>query len=377
MRNLLLLTAALGMTGVASAQNTASVSQTGNGNDAELSQVLASTATVGVTGNDNDVFMTQSDSRATVTVNGDNNLVGRRYLPSGTPSFPDNAFEQRNGSEVDISQTGDHNAVLGGQINNSGQQTPGQNGATAMITQISSASYAGTGFSNELFVQQQSAGVDADVYQENTGSTTNFAEIRQNNGSGHYADMSQIGEGNDLRVKQGGGSNAQSEAIQDGDRNTMDIDQIGGGAATANARSTGDDNYVKIDQHYIGGPAQNATVTQDGDGNRTSVIQDDIDNGPSGLGHSATIATTGDMNTAMLRQLGSDHTVMVTVNGDGNRLEGLGGAGTAAFQDGSGHELTVMQTGNGNVIQSSQTGMGNTETVTQMGNGNSSIVTQN
>lgn len=150
--------------------------------------------------------------------------------------------------------------------------------------------------------------------------------------SGGGAFVDQIGNSNIGTVLQTA-PNAFARIAQDGDDNEADIAQRGSGTAYADARQTGSNNFTAVRQD---GAGQNVShVTQEGSNNWAWSNQRN-----DGAVHNGAILTQlGDRNDISLLQDGSDNRAKLTQNGNENGM-------------------TVAQTGNGNRLEWTQNGDG-------------------
>ncbi len=375
MKKLALLAFALVFVATANAQSSATTNQSGSGNNAQVTQANSSTASVTQNGREadtppdgfvgNDVHINQAASTATIGQDGEENVVG------GIPLSPRSEFVQTDGSDLKVSQVGARNVTLGSQAG----------GSTADIVQNTSANLYGEGNAVEL---TQTDGANVRVYQNFNGRDGGFyggaeAYINQSGGSLNDADVYQTGDGNRVDVTQSAGDNNYAEAYQRGFGASAALTQQGSDnrAYVNQGRQNGHAGYTPtITGEGSGIDASSAIINQFSDNNYASVAQSNrnvsvyttntaVITQQGGMTNNAEFAQIGDDNVARLLQGGTLNTADVRQDGDGNRVEGLGGIGTAALQNGSGHTLSVMQTGNGHVAQVGQTGSGNSTTITQ------------
>ncbi|MEM1115453.1 MAG: hypothetical protein AAGJ11_03040 [Bacteroidota bacterium] len=351
MRNLLALALAFGLTTAASAQNnSATVSQTGSSNAADVDQAGGATATVTQSLEDNvadidqvgastvtlvqatatDRFGNQTDGHsATIQqIGGDGNIVN---LYQGTSS---NSLGAAGSQTADIFQDGSDNVVAGSFDGLDPAVQDSRSDADADIDQLGNRNFVDFEDGNELTVLQ-----DGD---------DNFAQTQ----GGGVVDIDQIGNNNDatsMRIR-------TSTIYQQGDDNE----------ATARAFGASADNTVDISQvgnHNIATAEQFRTgtflVDQDGDWNSATV---DLGSGSGG-----SAGTTA----------GLDYDITQNANGFGAAGASNSFDATVRFND---NTATVDQelTGAGmNSISLDQLSAGNTATLTQIGVGNAVTTTQN
>ncbi len=363
MRNLLLLGAAFGLATTASAQsNTADVEQTGSSHSADIDQTGSSNdadVLQSGTGNildlvqngaGNEAFVTQTTDPSRAGVSADVNQSGTsQYAEVEQTGTSPGAYAEV--KQDDGSGTGNNAAYI--------TQQRSQDGATSLIHQSGSGNTA-TNF-------QDAGGINQSyIYQGQTdgASSGNIASVTQDRSAPGpdasafkaIANVYQDGTANDANVNQSLSANAQATIDQDGTSNVADVDQW---------------NTIGID------PSHQASITQAGEFNFGRIEQ----GGDATAASSATIQQTGgDSNAAFIDQegLGGGHMATAIQSGDNNRVEGLGGLGTAALQSGTGHTFMVTQGGLGsNVAQISQTGdLGHSATISQDGSTNTVSVTQ-
>ena len=324
-------------------KSTADVDQNGSGNTGSITQTDNSsivpntthTAVLDQDGTDNQATITQTNLNSAIVNNGD-----------------DADVEQDGSNHIaTVSQSGarDQYAEIN-QVNSGGSAL----GNEAIITQSgsrASQSYVDQVGEDNFAYNYQRAGNfnSSDIDQDGSGNIANVLQDRDAPGDDvspvlAHSWVDQDGFGNDANVNQSLQVNAEAHVTQDGTGNMADIDQW---------------NTIQID------PSHYASVTQtNGDLNFGRVEQ----GGDTNARNWASITQmNGDSNTAFVDQqgLGGDHMATVTQDGNSNRVEGLGGLGTAALQDGFDHTLTISQTGDLNVAQVGQQGSGNTATITQ------------
>ena len=303
--------------------STASITQTGDGNDGLIDQLGAEfTASISSTGNDND---------ATILQNGANAM------------------------SASIGQTGDgHGATITQDFANSASASITQEGATnaASITQ----------------------------------SATNVAEARPPNGVVATIEQlsnfagSNLGTSNSASILQAGLSLGTTAAITQEDvfRATASIDQSGGAQHASIFQGIAIDGFASILQR---GTSQNATVDQTSTANRSAGRIDQ-----AGDGHSALIRQyfNSNDNTADIVQRASANNA--TIIQSGSSAEGGSGVATwndaSILQEGSANQASIRQTGAGsaeamNVATINQFSSGNVAGIAQHGGGgNTALINQ-
>ena len=349
MKKLLLLTLTLFAVPALAQSNEATVDQSGANHDADVTQSgLDNDADVLQTGNDNDATLnqngTENEAVITQTTNPVYAGVDADVEQLGTSQYAEvtqTGASPRAYAEVrqsDGGGTGDNEAYI--------TQQRSQNDSRAVAHQSGTSNYASsfqdTGGNNEAYIYQgQTDGSSVDneaiVIQDRTAPGDDASP------SHAFATVYQDGTLNAANVNQSLSVNAEAYVDQDGTSNVADIDQW---------------NTIAID------PSHSASIVQGGAENYGRIQQ----GGDANERNQAWISQTGgDFIEAFLDQkgLGGNHWAEVTQDGSSNRVEGLGGLGTAALQDGADHVLTVSQPGDLNVAQSSQLGSGNAATITQ------------
>ena len=237
------------------------------------------------------------------------------------------------------------------------------------------------GLSNSAEVgQSETQAFTADVNQE---GDRNQAIASQNSGTGGVIDIDQFGSSNVADVNQDR-VNGQSpvytmaRVLQEGELNEADVDQVSATNATADVLQFGDRNDAIVEQFNQTDvdPNHSAYVRQEGSSNFAHLDQSAEE---VAAANGADIRQFGTSNQARLDQdgLAGGHTAEIRQEGTGNRLEGLGGAGTFALQAGSGHTLDVFQAGSSNRALVSQMGLSNVGDISQSGTSNVATINQN
>ena len=160
--------------------------------------------------------------------------------------------------------------------------------------------------------------------------------------SGRGAFIDQVGDSNRADVRQTA-PNAYARVEQNGSANEADVAQLGSGTAYAQSTQNGDGNFARIEQ---GGTGQNvAYLTQSGTGNWARSNQFAL----GAIHNGAQLTQTGNYNDMSLLQDGSDNRAVLTQEGDNN--------GMTAAQVGDGNRLIWIQQGNNlSDLQVTQTG---------------------
>jgi hypothetical protein len=157
---------------------------------------------------------------------------------------------------------------------------------------------------------QFSAGNEAFITQYQTGGSGDNISTIDQSGSviGHYADITQVGSGN------------QAYVVQTGDVNSAIINQ------------TGSSNYVSTNQNGLGSSTattdvNSISINQTGSNNSANAIQ-------NGYGNSMSLTQTGNANTFTATQLGNDNSISFSQPG---------GLGANVSEIGNGNVLSVNQ----------------------------------
>ncbi|GAB2631205.1 hypothetical protein [Belliella aquatica] len=308
MKKTSLIFAALFATTFAMAQNTATTTQTGNGNGAETTQ----------TGN----------NTSTTTQAGPNNIAETTQVGQNSASINQSNFATP-GHFASISQQGDQGSAG---IGNSADIVQQQRGASATIEQVGDNNRAGLTQAGPNDAGTAVA-TTAGIYQkgnDNLLSTVNGNGVIGNaNGSAYmqngtsfpndksFLQVDQLGDGNKAGVYLMGGTDAS--ILQDGNLNSASINSQSNATGALNLASiaqTGDENTARIDQ----GPRGSSLFS--GDDNHASIGQDGFDNTASinqfGEGNRATLTQLGDLNLGTISQTGIGHIATMTQNGMSN-----------------------------------------------------------
>ncbi len=273
---------------------------------------------------------------------------------------------------------------------------------TASITQ----DMVGQGFNDQYYfgnyaeIYQDGSGHDVSLLQlgnnkhtaggHGTGTVTRGAYVTQT-GTGQTAVIEQRGRGNQITVTQSVANNyAEHKILADERTNSTygTIDQNGTGNSaiqTFNPDFTPSighqyDDYFTAIQQGDGNSATQTIHTEWGHNNEESIEQYGNDNNASQLQeasgaslNTASIVQDGNENVAKQEQFGSQNDASISSTGSFN--------GTVAdpiliTQDGTGNIGTIIQTGDYNAALISQTGDAHNASITQIGNNNSASVTQ-
>lgn len=344
----LLLIAAFGlMASPALAQNNATVSSTGDDNDATVNQTYTASSGYGI----NNATITQQgdEDTASATQSGAGNeskIVQKNWgtpghiaqvSQTGDGNWSDVLQEQR-GAEAGIDQNGTENQV---NLKQAGPNDAGDGVAmSAGITQDGDYNKVG-GYSDYDGVAYQKNGTSfpndlntLDVYQ---AGSYNKAGVWQEHHA--EADIDQDGNWNEARVYQqaapAGGDLGYAKVDQSGDYNDADVNQVGEGHYV-DLGQDGDSNIADIDQY--GGNGNRAMFSQSDDA-EAYVNQNGNDNAIVGVGSDISGGTYAQGNSLNGSYLDVDQL------GDGNVLfldQNNGGTATV-MQDGLTNTATVVQ----------------------------------
>ena len=344
MRNLLVLAAALGLAGVANAQNSADVDQTGTSNSATASQSGGATLSVTQGTRLNQVTSTQVGASTAIVVQssntnpntdghvatlsqvgGDGNFISLSQS-FGTPRPQGN-------HTATISQDGNDNVVAGDTDGTSYDpaEQESRSDRRATVNQ--------TGDRNRLNFAD---GADLTVDQD---GADNYAETR----GGGRVDIDQIGTFNDAYSL---GANT-STIYQEGDRNEARVrGGFAGSRHDVDISQVGSDNVARANGDPRGG---STAVDQDGDFNSATMDYGNPSNrDASGVDYDVT------QDAGAFGAMGASNSFDATVRGEDNTAtvrQTLTAAGM--------NSIVLQQLSDGNAATLTQTGVGNTATVTQ------------
>jgi hypothetical protein len=397
MKNLLLIAAFGLFASPAFAQNSASTTQSGTGNDADVIQNGSNSATVSQSGTDNDADVIQggqggvapvTGNSVTITQDGAENEAQSRQVGTdgigvisqtgdrNLASRSDGIYDSGTSNEAYLTQVGDDNeaearfnptpsrtnssvvridqGVSGDEAFNSFARARLQGGDMndVDIDQFGSDNQAKVdivGGSNDVFVLQNGTGDAFNIVDIDQGGDDNVAQAIQgrqggdNPSFGNSITIDQDGDFNFARSEQVG-TNGTGVITQVGDRNeaSRGIDEVpglydSGDGNEAYLTQVGDDNAIEVRFNPQAGGSNSNVVN----------VDQGIVGGTLSFDSEASIRVVGDLNNVDVDQLGSDHEVRVRING--------GDSGT----------VTIMQTGMGNDAEAIQAGSGNTATITQ------------
>lgn len=364
--------------------NSADLNQTGNANQATLTQIGVGQSIMATQFNDENML--------SATQAGDG---------SGLISFQDG---YRN--EAEIWQQGDDNDLALTQLglyNFSDYFLVGSAASGFIVQQgtdnLALAELYGDGSITEI--EQYGSDNAADVYI--SGDHNAFSAYQSGNFNESWGTVD-FGYDNSITTWQSGQENYSDVTIlnwagsgtdsinnhiyveQDGDRNVSNILMRGIGN-DVQSYQYGVENNVDISQRYYGGTY--IFSMQDGYANDLQLEVRGVNNSYSGLQSGSensvelemfsnrgdvTVDQSGQLNSLSLLLSNLDNQAFVSQWGDSNRVEGLNGG---AFEmAGSGGLLNVFQDGMGNLVQGLQMSDSSSIAVTQIGNMNTVVVAQ-
>ena len=247
-----------GLTGLTFADDLATITQSGAGNTADVSQSLTyttlTTATVNQDGNNNAASVTQHDvwnAQGSISTTGDNNTaaITQDSSPAGFA----------NDAQATILQDGTNNNATINQLgtNVGGHQT---DGAVASITQDNGVQNAVALINQTDLSQRSSATIDQSGVPSWGWTYSNSAQIDQT-GPDHVASISQLtSDGGSATIGQTGSK--QSATIFEQDSNY----------ASASVVQSGDSNVAKVSQTNVT-QISSADITQNGTTNNATIAQ--------------------------------------------------------------------------------------------------------
>lgn len=318
--------------GAIAQSNNSSVTQTGSG----------AVATVTQDGANDESTITQS-SGGTVTVHQTGNRGSTSTVTTGADDRPPESTvtvrqTDTGGSTAAIGES-NISTVIQDNVNGFGETGTG---STVDVTQVHNA--AGTG-QNSSYVQQGRNAVSGQVTVNQEGGE-NISDYSSFTSFDNDAVINQAGVGNSSIVNQ----NFQARGAY---ASVNQVNASGGGVNTA---------YIdQISDGYAATPAEfargaEAHVDQNGSNNDSSIVQ---------TGYSETMAQG---NYAESGQVGDGHTSSITQGGVDNFA--------SVMQSGVDNWSSVDQSGNANSATVTQSSSGNVSTVSQGGSGNVATVTQ-
>lgn len=348
MRNFIILAAALGLTGVAQAQSSATVDQTGTSNDATVTQSGGATIDITQGDNANEATATQVGA-STATV-----VQSSTAQPNST-----------GGHEVTIQQIGgDGNFIDFRQSFGTGGQGP-KGAHTADLFQdgndnrISGAADVSEADGFDPAFQNSRSDLDAEVDQIGDRNVTEFSNgnplsvLQQGDdnyalANGGASDIDQIGDFNDAQNR-----GASATIYQEGDQNDASVQGgFAGSRHTVDINQLGDFNLAQASGDPRGG---STTVDQDGDYNSAT-----MDYGNAGNRDASGVDYDVTQDAGAFGAMGASNSFDATVRGQNNTAT-ISQTLTAA----GANSITLSQLSDGNTATLSQTGSGNTQTVTQ------------
>lgn len=374
-----------------STSSTATITQNGNGSDADIRQRGANQAasvsqTAGSSVGSGVIDVRQNNLFSTATALQD----GTR--PGNSATVTQGAYFGSSDADIVTSQNGSNNTV-----------SVTQNAAASTVTVTQGAVLDAAG----------DAAADSDQAYGNSGTVSQ-------SGYSQVATLTQSGDNNTGSITQtessgqfySAGFENRAGLTQSGNANTGSVSQIGAVYNYSNSGTvvqSGSNNNGSVSQSSLGFQVSNntATVTQSGNGNTASVVQNGegdvrFNTGTieqAGTSGSASISQTNSSQNSVIRQFGSGARASTTQSdlANGSTIVQRGGANTATLTQagtnqvsdirqavdstsaGNGNRATVSQNGassNANNSLVSQGGRRNSTTVTQTGQSNSSSVTQ-
>ena len=176
-----------------------------------------------------------------------------------------------------------------------------------------------TGSLHQATATQQGPNGGMEMWIEQIEGDNNQANVTQNRGQNHYANVLQEGSDNMLNLLQDNTSTV-ANVSQVGNNNEADLTQINKiFTSTSNLTVTqqGSDNYAFYDAEGLGAEANNAIIYQEFDGNSASVVQslnvegNNADLEQIGFDNMMNVDQTTDFNTATLTQHGDNNTATV------------------------------------------------------------------
>lgn len=315
--------------------NSSSVGQTGNENQAEVLQTgMFNSGIVGQTGDKN------------------NALIKHGNFGGGNV--------QANYAQAEISQIGD--------INNAEVlQRGGWSGATAVSTHTVSQ----TGDNNSAWLTTFNEGNQGAIKQV---GDVNWAMGRQSN-NGSIISIDQNGENNYANAEQLGSPQSDASILQTGDWNRANVDQDGIGNIAVSKVESGDVNHVDVNQD---GNSNEATVEigkwGKSDNNIVNLTQVGIKNNLQVYANTSdynevNATQAGDNNYFRVQGIkGDDNTVDLNVTGNSNRGSWDISAAWPVYSDGN--DLDITQNGNKNFTTGKIAGDANDVDINQTSSNN-------
>ncbi len=351
----------------------------------------SNTATINQSGNTHEADVTQSGSDNSATViqgSGNGNELGSP--DAGDPGIGAYGESDDLSKAKGLVQSGDNNVAYISQLgnNNAIQQFRQLRGVLNSVQQIGNANdisvlqaggnnVVGQASSEYNSLEQVGNGNDATIGQ--SGNNNKLAVFYQLNDD-NYANINQVGDNNyiasatqkplggspannSLTILQDGNNNridnAGEEGIdilgsitQDGDQNRASM-QLSRTAAFGDIDQIGDDNRatITINKSYIGN-SNSGDIDQLGNGNVATQVISQVDPGITSSNNTMTTFQSGDGNDADILVLGSDNQATINQTGIGGHIADITQSGdlniASISSDGSGHVGSIVQTGNQN-----------------------------
>lgn len=231
-----------------------------------------------------------------------------------------------------------------------------------------------------------------DIFQD---GASNDADVTQQYGQWHEAQIDQVGSGNEVDLTQDNTSTLAT-INQDGADNKANVFQrnyrfeFGGNSSSVGINQTGDNNESWVDSDGFGNnvsitqgststpsDGQYATVDQDGSDNESTIEQ--YGNGgathtqiQNGSNNDANASSQWGSSTGLQEQYGSDNNSIIRQNGYHSATTIQDGENNYSWlRQGSGNSTADFeQTGDDNQVNADQAGSNNMMTVDQTGSGN-------
>ncbi len=367
----------------------ATVTQTGSGNDSDITQSntpiggapnIANVATVTQAGTDGVSSIDQTgDNTATVNQTAASDGMNSVIEQSTTVGGNQARVTQRGLGSGESTTIGSFITQTGRSGNTRVQQNEGTVDAVSRVTQngtgnqrIEVIQESGTASS---IIIQNGGSFQTEVYQDgsnfsdiNQSGTNSTAAVRQEGGDSNVSNIVQTGtnaeagdpisDPNDAPL---GITDGELGVWQNGNGNESDVFQYGTNQVV-DVFQFGDGNISSITQEASGREVL-ADVLQDGNGNESTIEQSGLSTAAAGLGNKAFVDQIGDGNVSFVYQDDDTASFLNTAN-----VDQLGDSG----------ESTVTQTGNTNTANLTQADLtdGNISFITQGGNNNTANVFQ-
>ncbi len=315
----------------ANAQNSSIVTQTGDSQQATVTQTLSGTGT-------NTSNVTQTSSADVQTADVTQNGVGNVSTISQLSSNPASGFT----NAATIQQVGDYNI---GNLSSNGYGIV--MGAYQTSNRNVSAQFATGGALNGSVTQN---GGDGNTASQTFTSTFNDQASITQSGSSNNAIQSITGGQAGITP----GNNVT--AIQEGGNLNLSTQLIYGYSNTARVHETGSQNHA---QQTITGNSNSAEFETEGDFNTAFMTQ-------TGNGNSASF----EAETPTTPYVVSNNMMTITQTGNNNSAYNEIGENEFVELGGVQNTLTITQSGSGNLASSATVGSHNTVTVNQLGNNN-------